>query len=382
MNRGSRNLFLVAAVLSLVTLAAYWRLPANGFIVRYDDGAYVTQNPHVQAGLTGQTIRWAFTSVWSGNWHPLTWISHMVDCRLFGLNPLGHHLVNLLLHICNTILLLLVFTRMTGSLWRSAFVAAVFAIHPLHVESVAWVAERKDVLSTFFWMLTMGAYVLYSEKPGVKRYLPVAFIYALGLTAKPMLVTLPLVLLMLDYWPLGRSRSWRSLLLEKLPLLAMAAGSSIITLIAQRGVALSHLDAFPIGIRIENALVSYAVYIQKTLWPTKMAIFYPYPESIAAWKVAASAITLAGVSAMVLLTTRKRRYMGFGWMWYVVTLIPVIGLLQVGLQAMADRYTYVPLIGLFVIAAWLVPDLVVETKRWGDGAKRRRLFSRFSPASS
>ena len=361
---------IVMLALVVVTSAAYWRVPGNGYIVYYDDGAYVTQNPHIKAGLTAGSIRWAFTGIRCGNWHPLTWISHMVDYRLFGLKPMGHHLVNLILHLANTLLLFAILRRMTGSLWRSAFVAALFAVHPLHVESVAWVAERKDVLSTFFWMLAMGAYVLYSEKPGIKRYLPVILLYALGLMAKPMLVTLPLVLLMLDYWPLRRMKQGWKLILEKLPLLVMAAGSSIVTVIAQnKGEAMTALNVISIGVRISNALVSYVAYVEKMLWPVRLAMFYPHPkDSLASWKVAGSAIVLIGFSALVLRTTRKRPYMGFGWLWYLVTLVPVIGVVQVGLQAMADRYTYIPLMGLFIIVAWLVPDLVVETKRWGEKA--------------
>ena len=371
MNRSFRYLLLVAAILFLMTVAAYWRVLSNDFIVYYDDAGYVTDNPHVQAGLTGESVRWAFTSMRCGNWHPLTWISHMADVSLFGMKPMGHHLTNLLLHLANTLLLLVVLRKMTGSLWRSGFVAALFAVHPLHVESVAWVAERKDVLSTFFWLFTLGAYALYTEKPGIKRYLPVIFVYALGLMAKPMLVTLPLILLLLDYWPLGRLRRGWSLVWEKLPLLALSAGSSVMTLIAQnRGEAISDLNALPLGMRISNALVSYVSYMGKIFWPAKLAVFYPHPkDSLAVWKIAGSAILLLGISALVLRATRKKPYLGVGWLWYLITLVPVIGILQVGAQSMADRYTYVPLIGLFIVLAWIVPDLAMETKRWGKTSR-------------
>ena len=362
-----------AAVLLLlaITLIAYWRVLGNGF-VKYDDDDYVYTNKHIQQGITAESLRWAFNVGYASNWHPLTWISHMVDWRLFGDKPMGHHLINLLLHILNAVLLLLVLRRMTGSLWKSAFVAALFAVHPLHVESVAWIAERKDVLSTFFWLLTMGAYVLYSEKPSIKRYLPVFFLYALGLMAKPMLVTLPLVLLLLDYWPLDRIRRGWSLVWEKLPFFALAAGSSALTLAAQK-LSEAPIEKLTLGMRVSNALVSYASYLAKTLWPAKLAVFYPHPsDMLPAWKVALSVLLLVGFSVLAFKAAAKRPYIGFGWLWYLVTLLPVIGVIQVGWQAMADRYTYVPLIGLFVAGAWLAPDFTLGTKRWGDGATGRR----------
>ena len=369
----------IILILIILTFAAYWRVLGSDF-VRYDDDIYVYANEHIQHGITPQSLKWAFNAGYACNWHPLAWISHMVDYRLFGNKPMGHHLVNLLLHIANTVLLLLILRRMTGSLWKSAFVAALFAVHPLHVESVAWVAERKDVLSTFFWLLTMGAYVLYAEKRGIKRYLPVVGLYALGLMAKPMLVTLPLALLLLDYWPLRRFKSGKkdgnnalSLVAEKLPLLALAIGSSALTVIAQhKGHAVPSLEVLPLGMRINNALVSYVGYIDKTLWPTGLAVFYPHPDSLSMGGVAGCVFLLVGFSVLIFRAARKRPYLSFGWLWYLVTLIPVIGVVQVGLQAMADRYTYIPLMGLFVLVAWLVPDLVMETKRQGEGATGRR----------
>lgn len=356
---------IVILVLAVLTFAAYWRILGNGFI-KYDDDDYVYANTHIQQGITPQSLKWAFNVGYACNWHPITWMSHMVDYSVFGAKPMGHHLISLLLHILNAVLLLLVLRRLTGSLWKSAFVAALFALHPLHVESVAWAAERKDVLSATFWFLTMGAYALYAEKPGLKRYLPVVGLYALGLMAKPMLVTLPLVLLLLDYWPLRRFKKEKrgksnalSLVVEKLPLLVLAAGSSVLTMTAQiRGQATSDLAVLTMGMRISNALVSYAAYIEKMLWPTRLAIFYPHPkDSLSVLSIVGSVILLIGLSVVVFRAARKRPYLGFGWLWYLVTLAPVIGVLQVGLQSMADRYTYIPLIGLFVIVSWGAADL-------------------------
>ena len=360
-------------MLVILTLVAYSHVFKSGFLV-FDDDDYVTENSHIRS-LTWQSVAWAFNIGYTSNWHPLTWLSHIVDYRLFGLNPAGHHAINLILHILNSLLVLLVLRRMTSrlgstqarSLWKSAFVAALFAVHPLHVESVAWVAERKDVLSTLFWLLTMGAYVLYAEKPGLKRYLPVVFLYALGLMAKPMLVTLPLVLLLLDYWPLGRIRQGLGLMWEKLPLLLLAAGSSALTIVAQnKGEAIQSLDTLPLADRIANAPISYVRYIEKMFWPTGLAVYYPHPhQSLLSWKVVGSALLLLGLTVSILMMTRKRPYLGMGWLWYLITLVPVIGILQVGLQAMADRYTYVPLIGLFIAVVWLIPDSIIENKRWG-----------------
>ena len=359
--------------LVILTVAAYWQVLGNGF-VDYDDDEYVYANKNLQQGITLQGLKWAFNVGYAGNWHPVTWMSHLVDYRLFGTEPMGHHAVNLLFHILNAILLLLVLSRMTGSVWRSAFVAALFAVHPLHVESVAWISERKDVLSAFFWLLTMGAYVLYSEKPSVKRYLPMLVLYALGLMAKPMLVTLPFVLILLDYWPLGRlgkgKNSVRRLILEKLPLFALAVGSSVLTMIAQRrGEAVADFGDLSLGVRIANAVVSYAAYMYKMFWPAKLAFFYPHPtESLSTGTVALAVLLLAGISVLVLRFARSRPYLAFGWLWYLVTLLPVIGVVQVGKQAMADRYTYVPLIGLFVMIAWGIPRLRRGWEAVGAGA--------------
>jgi protein O-mannosyl-transferase len=335
-------------------------------------------------GLTWHGVAWAFTTEHAVNWHPLTWLSHMLDVQLYGLDAGAHHLTNLLFHIGNTLLLFGLLHRMTGALGRSAFVAGLFAVHPLHVESVAWVAERKDVLSTLFWMLTLWAYIEYVKRPDLRqssrrRYAAVLLFFALGLMAKQMLVTLPLVLLLLDFWPLGRvgigpnpaggwapaRDGWATagrLVWEKLPLLALAAASSIATfVIHQRGGAVIILSAIPLQLRIENALVSYVVYIGKMLWPAGLAVLYPYPQSLSAWSVAVAFVTLTGISVAVIWAAPRRPYLPVGWFWYLGTLVPVIGLIQVGDQAIADRYTYIPLIGLFIIVAWGVPDLLV---RW------------------
>src|SRR5208337_2953688 len=397
-------LFLTAA-----TLIAFWQVNHFDFI-NYDDPSYVTENFHIQHGITTEAIRWAFTTGHSSNWHPVTWISHMLDVELFGLKPRWHHLTNLLFHIANTLLLFFVFNRMTKATWQSAFVAALFALHPLHVESVAWVAERKDVLSTFFWMLTMGAYIHYVEHPRFTSYLAVFTFLTLGLMAKPMLVTLPLVLLLLDYWPLRRfeqktsaqeipaeinkpvsaskrkeksSRKqtvqaivkeakpadrryqWalvRPLLIEKMPFFALAALSSIVTFIAQRkGGAVASLEGIPPGARIANAFVSYIVYIGKTIWPDNLAVLYLYAGWWPLWQVMGAVLLFIAVTLIVIREAKRFPYLATGWLWFAGTLVPVIGIVQVGRQALADRYTYVPFIGLFIMAAWGIPELL---KNW------------------
>jgi len=379
-----RNRLLVCVFLAVATLAVYWQVESYEF-VNYDDDDYISDNSHVQQGLTGDSIIWAFTATHVANWHPLTWLSHMLDCQLYGMNPTGHHLTNVFFHLVNTLLLFLVLEWMTGALWRSGFVAALFALHPLHVESVAWVAERKDVLSTMFWMLTMWAYLGYTKRPGVKRYLLILLFFALGLMAKPMLVTLPFVLLLLDYWPLGRIWLGQSgiehpvanqaniaakkprtqvfrLLLGKTPLFALAAVSSVVTFVVQKsGGAVKALEAYPFNIRITNAMVSYFRYISKAIWPQKLAILYPHPgQSLPMWHAALAGLLLVVISTVVIRAGRRCPYLPVGWLWYVGTLVPVIGLVQVGEQAMADRYTYVSLIGLFIIIAWGVPDLTAK----------------------
>lgn len=351
--------------------------------INFDDPGYVFENPRINTGLTSTGVLWAFTHSHMENWHPLTWISHMLDCQLFGLNPGGHHFTNVLLHTIAVILLFLVLHEMTGALWRSAFVAAVFAIHSLRVESVAWIAERKDVLSGVFFMLALVAYVGYVRKPSGIRYLIVAFVFALGLMAKAMLVTLPLVLLLLDYWPLERFAytsptqstlksgiaRWRSqkstvtrLILEKIPLLALSAAASVVTLFVQRQAA-SSIESLPFLWRVKNALVSYVAYIWQMVYPIDLALVYPHPEHrLPFWELAAAIAFLTGVTAVILAFGKTHRYLITGWLWYLGMLVPVIGIVQVGAQARADRYTYLPQIGLYLMATWTIADLSVALR--------------------
>lgn len=371
-----RYIVLIYAALALVTFAAYQQVRNHEFI-DYDDNEYVFENPNVRSGLTSDSIRWAFTAFYANNWHPLTWLSHMLDWQLFGNNPGRHHLTNLLFHIVNTLLLFAVLKRMTGALWRSAFIAAAFAIHPLHVESVAWVAERKDVLSSFFWILTMLAYVWYSQKPGVLRYLSVFFAFSAGLLAKPMLVTLPFVLLLLDYWPLGRLKriytekpdnsllaesngpafnisSVIRLTAEKIPLFVISAASSAVTYYAQhRNEAMKTIEQLLPEVRIINAASSYLGYIVKMFYPVNLVVLYPYSKS----PHIGVALLFVAIAAILIFLSRGRPWLIVGLLWYVGTLVPVIGLVQVGTQAMADRYTYLPSIGIFIIIAWAVAEI-------------------------
>lgn len=358
--------------LVLLTLAVYWQAFGFGFL-SFDDDVYVTNNTIVKSGLTASGFARAFTTPVSSNWHPLTVLSHMLDVELFGLNAGAHHLANVLLHCTNAVLLMLFLTMVTGKPWRSGMAAALFAVHPLHVESVAWISERKDVLSTLFWMLTMLAYVRWVRKPAFSRYAAVVLLFALGLMAKPMLVTLPIVLLILDWWPLGRFGfgSPGRLLLEKLPLLALSAASSAATVWAQHaGGAMSDLATFPTGVRVANAVVSYVSYIGKAVWPARLAVFYPHPESsLPELQVAASAALLVLVTAWSARCRKSRPYMLAGWLWYVSTLLPVSGIVQVGAQGMADRYTYLPLIGLFLMIVWSVPEIETNwLRRLANGA--------------
>ena len=333
--------------------------------VNYDDPRYVYENTRITSGLSISGIAWAFTHIHSMNWHPLTTISHMLDCQLYGLNAGWHHFTNVLLHTLAAILLFLALQQMTGAVWRSAFVAALFAIHPLRVESVAWIAERKDVLSGVCFMLTLLAYIYYTRAPSLRRYLGVVLVFVLGLMSKPMLVTLPLVLLVLDYWPLSRigghrSGAGRQLLmavLEKLPLIALAAISSFVTLLAQKG-AVGWTEQLPIAARINNAVVSYAAYIWQMFWPVRLAVFYPHPEHRLPFVEIISCLLLLICITAVAVALRKRRpYLVTGWLWYLGMLVPVIGLVQVGWQGRADRYTYLPQIGLYIAATWGVADL-------------------------
>jgi len=411
---------LICLALAIITVITFWSLKECGF-TNFDDQGYVYENAYVQSGLNWNSIGQAFSFSselveLSGHWHPVTWLSFMLDYQIFGLKPQGFHLINLLFHVMNTILLFLIFHRMTKKLWPSAFVATLFAIHPLHVESVAWIVERKDVLSTFFFMLTLGAYSYYVEHPGLRRYCFVFLFFALGLMAKSMLVTLPFVLLLLDYWPLRRFQEitgikssaardcstypiplrsafgigvstikpdhkiqkgrlevknpadpeykWSliyPLLREKVPLFVLAILSSIATYIAAQSGGLKSIEAFPLGVRIGNAFISYIAYIGKMIWPSNLAVFYPYPTLLVPWQVLGSVFLLIAITIVVIWRIKRSPYLATGWLWYIGTLLPVIGIVQAGGQAMADRYTYIPLIGLFIMVAWGVPDLL---KKW------------------
>jgi len=408
-------------ILALVTLALYGPAIYCDF-VNYDDPDYVTNNEIVQRGLTRDGVAWAFQKSHGSNWHPVTSISHMIDCQIFGVRAGGHHFTNLFFHVLTTLLLFLVFKRMTGALWRSAFVAALFAFHPLHVESVAWVSERKDGLSAFFWVLTMWAYVRYAEgkspkskvqspqsekerptfniqrskfKAGEIRhsmfnvecsmfYFLALLFFALGLMSKPMLVTLPFVLLLLDFWPLHRMskvqgpkskverkrpwtldfRLWTSLFLEKLPFFALALISCVVTFFVQRGEgAVEHWDTLPLDRRLGNALISYVRYLGKIFWPSDLSVFYPYPDAWPSWQIIGAAIILITITTIVLWQARSRPCLAVGWFWFVGTLIPVIGLVQVGIQSLADRYTYLPGIGIFLMIAWGIAEMDARRSR-------------------
>lgn len=357
-------LFLLVA-----TLAAYWPVLDCTF-VDFDDPLYVSENAILQQGLNLNTIRWAFTSNHAYNWHPVTWLSLMLDFELYRLKPMGYHVTNLLLHMANTILVFWFLARVTRQIWPCALVAALFALHPLHVESVAWVSERKDVLSMFFMMLTLLAYARYAKRPQVVSYLLTLALYVIGLMAKPMLVSLPLLLLLLDYWPLQRilpmadnaggckRTDWRVLALEKLPFALLAAIVCVITFVVQHSTgAVGSFTQYPFGIRVANAILAYYYYLVNMAWPAHLACLYPYKLNVLLWSVALAGACLLIISALVLRQWRRAPYMVTGWLWYLVTLLPVIGLVQVGNQAMADRYTYIPLVGVFIMIAWGLPDL-------------------------
>lgn len=368
----------VALVLFAVTLAVYWQCAGHHFII-LDDQLYVTQNPAIQQGLTLDGVRWAFSAAstqTTGNWHPVTWLSHMLDITLFQLNPSGHHLVNVALHAVNAALLFLVLAGMSGTIWPGAFVAAVFALHPLHVESVAWVAERKDVLSTLFWMLTLLFYLAYVRRPGAGRYLAALVSFAVGLMAKPMLVTLPLILLLLDFWPLGRlslpleadsadsaddrdrpaprrGPPVRQLILEKLPFLGLSALFCWIAIYSQQqGGYVPSFSAYPLHLRLVNAITAYCRYLGNALWPHDLGVFYPFASTTPSSVLVGCLVLLWAITLAALALFRRHPYLAVGWLWFLITLVPVIGLIQVGQQSMADRYMYIPLIGLAIAAAW------------------------------
>jgi Flp pilus assembly protein TadD len=372
--------WMLAALLAVATLAVYYPATRNSF-VDFDDPLYVTQNQHVQAGLSWRNVAWAFRSIDAANWHPLTWISHMADCQFFGLNPTGHHAVSVLLHASNAVLLFLLLNKATGFRWRSLCVAGLFALHPLHVETVAWISERKSLLSMLFSLIAVAYYGWYVRTPEParaqkwRRYLAVLFFFALALLSKPMAVTLPLVLLILDYWPFERLpvpfsvsdvrlvfKRLGKLLVEKIPLFAMSIASSWITVVAQHhGQAMTSNAVLTLKERVGNAIVSYAKYIGKMFWPNGLSYYYPHPGSrLTSWTILAAVALLLAITATVW-RYRERRHLVFGWKLFVVTLLPVIGIVQVGLQAMADRYAYIPLIGLFVMIVWEASE---AAQRW------------------
>lgn len=372
-----RTAWIIGAALVIVTIIAYLPAISAEFVI-YDDHRYITMNPRVQQGLTFDNIAWAFTTFEVANWHPLTWMSHMLECSIFrradGTQwPGGHHLINVLMHAANTLVVFLLLQRMTGALWRSAAVAALFALHPLHVESVAWVSERKDVLSTLFGLLAIAAYLRWVHARRAVAYAVMLVLFACSLMSKPMLVTLPVLLMLLDAWPLRRMRlfqghakrqaateiggdSWRSLIVEKLPLLALSIASAIITINAQSaGGAVSTLEQSPLADRFVNAIVACAMYLKQMLWPVNLAPFYPRPANWPPTVVIASAATLLGISIAAIASFKRRPHMLVGWLWYLISLLPVIGLVAIGSAARADRYTYVPLIGVFIMIVWSIP---------------------------
>jgi tetratricopeptide (TPR) repeat protein len=356
-SRNSYALIGVSAVLFAAVVAVFFQVK-NFELVDYDDLQFVTRNPHIREGWN--SIAWAFKTGYAANWAPLTWISYAVGYRLYGLDAGWHHLTNVLLHALSAVVFFAAFFKMTGARWRSAFVAFAFALHPLHVEAVAWVAERKEVLSGLFWAASLLAWAYYSEKPRVGRFCVVVMTFCFGLLAKPMIVTLPFVLLLVDFWPLGRFRTTplRRLILEKVPMLALAAIVSVITYLVQTGGgAVSTLEQVPLGVRIENALVSYCLYVAKFVWPANLAVIYPYDSDMPVWTAIGAGLALAAITGLAIRQIGTRPYVAVGWFWFLGTLVPVIGLVQIGLQSRADRYTYIPLIGLAVIAAWGAAEL-------------------------
>ncbi len=364
-------------LLVIATLGLYYPVNNHPFL-NYDDTAYVTDNQHVRAGLDEDTVKWAFTTFHEANWHPVTWLSHALDCQLFQLHPAGHHDMNLLLHVVNVLLLFWVMYKATGFVGRSFMVAALFALHPINVQTVAWVAERKNLLSMLFFLLALGAYRWYASKPRIGPYLVVALLFALGLMSKPQVITLPCVLLLWDYWPLRRMfasapdsspgravtlippRSFFWLIVEKLPLFAIAAADAVVTMHAQKvGGA---RNWFPRSIRVGNAFLSYARYVGKAFWPSRLALFYPHPgDTLKTLDVLAALLFLLVVTGLVIYLCRLR-YLPVGWLWFVGTLVPMIGLIQVGIQAMADRYAYLSFIGLFIMICWAVADISVQQR--------------------
>jgi Tfp pilus assembly protein PilF len=375
-----RQTLIVYIVLTVVILAVFWQVNQYDFI-NFDDNVYVTQNSHIHSGLTPEGVRWAFSTQYLGLWNPLVWLSFMFDYQIYGLNAGGYHLTNRVLHLLSTLLLFWLFNRMTGAVWKSAFVAAIFAFHPLHVESVAWISERKDVLSAFFWMLTLCLYVYYTEKPVIIRYLLVLFSFVCALMSKPMVVTLPVIMIILDYWPLERFQSKKGKLIlwqlkEKIPFFILSAALVIITLHSPQNTALRTLynifgqpKEFPLFSRIANALVSYVTYLEKTFWPHDMAIFYPFPSQIPVWQVIGASLLILIITTAVIVMIKRLPYLFVGWMWYAITIAPVIGIIQISAYAMADHYHYLPSVGIAVMLAWGIPSLIKS-----EDMRRKILF--------
>ena len=368
---------LISLLLLAATFTCYWPVTDHDFLI-YDDAQYVTTHPRVSMGLSWANVGWAFTSTDVSNWHPLTWLSFMLDVQLFGLRPGFHHFTSVVFHVANTLLLFFLLKRMTGDTGPSGLVAALFALHPLHVESVAWIAERKDVLSALFWFLGILAYVGYVGRKTAGRYLLVVLWFACGLMSKPMVVTFPFLLLVLDYWPLRRfdpprlrgvsrrqltvvGRALGRLVVEKLPLFALSAAASVVTFVVQKNSgAVGSVETFSLSARAANAVVAYATYLWKAVWPVRLSVLYPYRIGIPAWEVLGALAVLVVISAMALIACRSRPYSLAGWLWFLGTLVPVIGVVQVGAQSMADRYTYVPLVGLFIVVSWGLRDLIAR----------------------
>ena len=388
-----KHTLLFSLLLFAAALAFYSPVTHNGFL-NYDDDTYLTNNPHVRAGLTWPTVKWAFTTYDAANYHPLTWLSHALDCQLFGLNPAAHHEVNVLLHAANAMLLFLLLQAATGFTWRSLFVAALFALHPVNVESVAWAAERKNVLSMFFFLLALHAYVWYTRRPALRRYTLIMLLFVLALLSKPQVITFPFLLLLLDYWPLGRfgaallhgapestrtlpklSSGW--LVLEKIPLLLLSAASAIVTMKAQRaGGAIQTLSQYSPPLRLETAVIAYVRYFGEAFWPSNLVALYPHPTKLyPAWQVGAAVVLLILITALVL-RARDHRYLAVGWLWFLGSLVPMLGLVQVGAQAIADRYAYIPFIGLFVMFTWLMADWA-ETSRGTETGGGCPILARF-----
>jgi protein O-mannosyl-transferase len=366
------QVLIIYVVLAAITLAVFWQVNQFDFI-SLDDSVYIKENTYIQSGITLEGISWAFSTTYAEFWHPLTWLSLMLDYQLFGLNAGGYHMNNLILHILSTLLLFWLFNRMTKAVWKSAFIAALFALHPMHVESVTWISERKDVLSAFFWMLTLCLYVYYTEKPLIRRYIPVLFSFACALMSKSIVVTLPMIMILLDYWPLSRCRIgidskknnliiWQ--LKEKMPFFILSAVFSVITLFAQPSV-----KNIPLSYRLANAPVAFMTYLEKTFWPHDLAIFYPFSAQIPAWQVIGTSLLIIAITFVVIVMVKRLPYLFVGWMWYAIIILPVIGIIQIGNHSMADRYHYIPSVGIAVMLAWGIPSLIKSTE-----ARKKLLF--------